>query len=68
MLVDYINGCTHVLSLVDQIKNMGAPILIFAGIYYDILLLFFGCLQKNTKLCHERRRILRPQISARFLF
>jgi hypothetical protein len=69
MLVDYFNGWIRALnfSIADQIKNMGAPILIFAGIWYDILPLFFGCLQKNMRLCHKRRKNLRPQILARFI-
>jgi hypothetical protein len=34
MLVDYFNGCVRARSLgiVAQIKNMGAPLLVFAGI------------------------------------
>jgi hypothetical protein len=34
MLVDYFNGCVRALSLgiAAQIKNMGAPLLVFAGI------------------------------------
>jgi hypothetical protein len=34
MLVDYFNGCVRARSLgiATQIKNMGAPLLVFAGI------------------------------------
>jgi hypothetical protein len=43
MLVDYFNGytCTHSLGIVAQIKNIGAPLLSFAYIWYDIYTIIF---------------------------
>jgi hypothetical protein len=43
MLVDYFNGCvcSHSLGIVAQIKNMGAPPLVFASIWYNIHAIIF---------------------------
>jgi hypothetical protein len=58
MLVDYFNGCVRARSLgiAVQIKNMGAPLLVFAGIWYDICAIIFWLPLEKTRLCHGRRR------------
>jgi hypothetical protein len=43
MLVDYFNGCVRAcrLGIAAQIKNMGAPLLEFTSIWYDICAIIF---------------------------
>jgi hypothetical protein len=43
MLVDNFNGCVRACSLdiAAQIKNMREPLLVFAGIWYDICAIIF---------------------------
>jgi hypothetical protein len=43
MWIDYFNSCVraHILGIAAQIKNMGAPLLIFVGIWYDICAIIF---------------------------
>jgi hypothetical protein len=45
MLDNFFNGCAHAhsLGIATQIKNMGEPMLEFAGIYFNINLIIFGC-------------------------
>jgi hypothetical protein len=59
MLVDYFNDCAPARSLgiPSQIKNMGAPLLVFAGIWYDIYVIMLWLPLKNTRLCYRRRRV-----------
>jgi hypothetical protein len=52
MLVDSFNGCVHARSLgiAAQIKNMGAPLLVFAGIWYDICAIIFWLPSEKYKI------------------
>jgi hypothetical protein len=57
MLIDYFNGCTRARSLgiAAQIKIMG-DLRWYLQVYGSVL---FGCLLKNTRLCHGRRKSLK---------
>jgi hypothetical protein len=52
MLVDHFNGCVRARSLgiAAQIKNMGAPLLVFAGIWYDICAIIFWLPSEKYKI------------------
>jgi hypothetical protein len=52
MWIDYFNGCMCARSLVivAQIKNMGAPLLVFAGIWYDICAIIFWLPSEKYKI------------------
>jgi hypothetical protein len=52
MLVDYFNGCVRTCSLgiAAQIKNIGAPLLVFAGIWYDICAIIFWLPSEKYKI------------------
>jgi hypothetical protein len=57
MLIDYFNGgaCAPSLSIVAQIEIREEASLVFIDLWFGIIL---GCLQKNTRLCHGRRKSL----------
>jgi hypothetical protein len=50
-LVDYFNSCVRARSLgiAAQIKNMGALLLVFAGIWYDICTIIFWLPSKKIQ-------------------
>jgi hypothetical protein len=52
MWIDYFNGCVRARSLgiAAQIKNMGAPLLVFAGILYDICAIIFWLPSEKYKI------------------
>jgi hypothetical protein len=58
MLVDYFNGCVHArnLGIAAQIKNMGAPLLIFAGIWYDICVIIFWLSSEKYKIMSWKKK------------
>jgi hypothetical protein len=66
MLIDYFNDYARArsLSTAAQIKIMGEPSLVYLQVYGLIL---FGCLLKNTRLCHERRKSLETSKICLFL-
>jgi hypothetical protein len=53
MLVDYFHSCVRARSLdiATQIKNMGAPLLVFACIYYDIYAIIFLVAFRKIRDC-----------------
>jgi hypothetical protein len=60
MLIDYFNGYTRARSLgiAAQIKIIGEPSLVWYLQGYGLVSIL-GCIQKNTKLCHGRRKSLK---------
>jgi hypothetical protein len=52
ILVDYFNGYVRARSLgiAAQIKNMGAPLLVFLGIWYDICAIIFWLPSEKYKI------------------
>jgi hypothetical protein len=70
MLVDYFNGsvCTYSLGIVAQIKNMGAPLLVFAGILYDICATFFWLSSEKYKIMSRKKKSLKTTKISSFSF
>jgi hypothetical protein len=58
MLIDYFNGCVRACSLgiAAQIKNMGAPLLIFADIWYDICAIIFWLSSEKYKIISWKKK------------
>jgi hypothetical protein len=58
MLVDYFNGCVRARSLgiTAQIKNMGASLLVFAGIWYDICATIFWLPSEKYKILSWKKK------------
>jgi hypothetical protein len=58
ILIDYFNGCVHArnLGIAAQIENMGAPLLVFAGIWYDICVIIFWLSSEKYKIMSWKKK------------
>jgi hypothetical protein len=70
MLIDYFNGYVRARSLgiAAQIKNMGAPLLIFAGIWYDICAIIFWLPSEKYKIMSWKKKSLKTSKISSFSF
>jgi hypothetical protein len=71
MLVDYFNGCVRARSLgiAAQIKNMGALLMVFAGIWYDICAIIFWLPSEKYKIMSwKKKKILKTSKISLFSF
>jgi hypothetical protein len=70
MLVDYFNryacACNNLL-IVNQAKINGETSLVFIELWLGIYIIFFGCLQKSTRLCYGRIKSLKTSKMCSFL-
>jgi hypothetical protein len=68
MWIDYFNSCVRArnLGIATQIKNMGAPLLVFAGIWYDIYAIIFWLLSENYKIMLWKKKSLKTLKSSSF--
>jgi hypothetical protein len=70
MWIDYFNDCVHARSLgiATQIKNMGAPLLVFAGIWYNICAIIFWLPSKKYKIMSWKKKSLKTSKISSFSF
>jgi hypothetical protein len=70
MLVDYFDGCPHACSLgiAAQIKNMEAPLLVFAGIWNDICAIIFWLPSEKYKIVSWKKKSLNTSKISSFSF
>jgi hypothetical protein len=70
MLVDCFNGCVRARSLgiAAQIKNMGAPLLVFAGIWHDICIIIFWLPSEKYKIISWKKKSLKTSKISSFSF
>jgi hypothetical protein len=55
-MITLMVACVHiVLALLLKLKK-GGPLLVFAGLWFDIHAIIFWMPSENTKLCYGRRR------------
>jgi hypothetical protein len=61
MLVDYFNDCarTYSLGIAAQIKYMGAPLLVFAGIWYDIYVIILWLPSEKYEIISWKKKSLK---------
>jgi hypothetical protein len=70
MWIDYFNDCVRARSLdiAAQIKNMGAPLLVFAGIWYDICAIIFWLPSQKYKIMSWKKKSLKTSKISSFSF
>jgi hypothetical protein len=70
MWIDYFNGCVRARSLgiAAQIKNMGARLLVFAGIWYDICAIIFWLPSEKYKIMSWKKKSLKTSKISSFSF
>jgi hypothetical protein len=69
MLHDYFNGCAlaRSLGIAAQIKKMGGPLLVFAGLWFHINTIIFWLPLENYKIVSWNKKSLKTRRLAHFL-